>query len=77
LGNWGGEDGFLGIQARMCRIFISAITKPLSGIRHIPHPRPESKYDEMGFEEYLQNQIDVLNEMQLNYPLTIDFFKTD
>lgn len=74
-GTWGGEDGFLGIQANVCNIFINIISEEKSGIRHINHPRPESKYDEMNFEDYLEKQIYLLNEMQINNPLTINFFK--
>jgi hypothetical protein len=77
LGTWGGEDGFLGIQANMTRIFINTISEEKSGIRHINHPRPLSKYGDQQFGEYLRMHIELLNEMQLNDPLTIDFFRED
>ena len=75
LGTWGGEDGFLGIQANMSRIFINTISEEKAGIRHIDHPRPLSKYSDQQFGEYLKTHIELLNEMQLNRPLTVEFFK--
>jgi len=73
-GTWGGEDSFLGIQANMCRIFISIINEEKSGIRHINHPRPQRRYNEQNFSIYLKNHVKVLNEMQLNNPLKMEFF---
>lgn len=76
LGTWGGEDSFLGIQANMCRIFISIINNPKSGVRHIEHMRPLDKYDEKGFVQYFKDHVELLNQLQLNKPITMDFFKT-
>ena len=75
LGTWGGEDSFLGIQAHVCKIFINVINDEQTGIRHIEHERPVNKYGDMAFAEYLKEQIELLNQMQLNNPLTMDFFK--
>lgn len=77
LGSWGGEDSFLGIQASMLKIFVSMITGEKSGVRHIDHPRPVDKYGKETFATYLKNQLDLLNEMQINNPLTLTFFKKE
>jgi len=77
LGTWGGEDSFLGIQANISRILINVISEEKSGVRHVEHPRPVRKYGEKAFTEYLANHIELLNQMQLNNPLTMDFFKED
>ena len=74
-GTWGGEDSFIGIQAHMCKIFITVVTNEKSGIRHIDHERPLNKYED-SFDEYLYSKIDLLDEMQKNNPLTIDFFNS-
>jgi hypothetical protein len=75
LGSWGAEDIFLGIQASMLKIFVSMITGEKAGVRHIHHERPVDKYGQESFVVHLKNHIDLLNEMQINNPLTVDFFK--
>jgi len=75
LGAWGGEDCFLGIQAYMCRIFITMINDEFSGVRHIEHPRPLNKYHAIAWTEHLAEQIELLNLMQSNKPLDLSFFE--
>jgi len=75
LGTWGGEDSFLGIQADMCNIFISMLNGKNAGVRHMHHIRPSDKYNEKSFMFHLKNHIALLNEMQLNNPLTMEFFR--
>lgn len=74
LGSWGGEDSFLGIQANLGKVYIVVINDELSGVRHIDHPRPESKYGNQSFGPYLISHISLLNQMQNNNPLTLDFY---
>lgn len=74
LGTWGGEDGFLGIQATYANVFITMINDEKSGIRHIEHPRPIQKYSPEAFSIYLAAQIELLSLMIGNKPLPIDFY---
>lgn len=74
LGTWGGEDGFLGIEAVAANVFITMINDDKSGIRHIDHERPIQKYSAEAFSIYLAAQIDLLNMMVGNNPLPIDFY---
>lgn len=74
LGSWGGEDSFLGIQAVACKIIITMINTELSGIRHIDHPRPDSKYGDAAFGDHLMSHIEHLNKLQVLYPLLGEFY---
>ena len=74
LGSWGGEDSFLGIQANLGKVFIVILGDEDSSVRHIDHPRPESKYGNNSFGPYLISHISLLNSMQSNNPLTLDFY---
>jgi hypothetical protein len=74
-GSWGGEDAFLGFQAYSCRVFITMCSDELAGIRHIDHPRPESKYgDDWG--KYFLSQVDDLQVRLSLEPLLLDFYIT-
>jgi len=74
LGTWGGEDGFIGIEAYYSRIFITILNDKKSGIKHIEHDRPVNKYSGEAFESYLRHQTEMLAGMIANSPLTLDFF---
>jgi len=73
LGEWGGEDSFLGVTAWHCRIFISTIGALSTGIEHIDHPRPVDKYT-INHKEYFDNQVDNLRKKVMVNPLPLDFF---
>lgn len=75
LGTWGGEDGFIGIEAYYCNIFITVINDKKSGIKHIEHPRPQAKYEGKAFTFYLEDQVQLLQRMLANNPLSLDFFE--
>jgi hypothetical protein len=74
LGTWGGEDGFLGIQASLCNIAITMLNEKKGGIVHIDHPRPVNKYAPEAFGIYLKEHIQLLDLMIKNKPLDLDFF---
>ena len=75
-GTWGGEDGFLGFQAYCARVFITMCSKEKSGIRHIDHPRPISKYGDQNWDAYYKSQILDFQSRIDSYPLTASFFNT-
>lgn len=73
-GTWGGEDGFIGIESNKCGITIKMLGDSASGIKHIHHERPMSKYGGESFSEYLIAHIDLLELKMQNSPLTDEFF---
>jgi hypothetical protein len=73
LGKWGGEDGFLGIQAYYCKIFMSTVGEIASGIEHIDHPRPDDKYN-LSHMTYFKEQCEKIRKKVTLNPLTLDFF---
>ena len=73
VGKWGGEDGFLGVQAWHCRIFIVMIGNESSGVEHIDHPRPENKYN-INHMDFFLKQIEILRRKMTINPLNMDFF---
>jgi hypothetical protein len=75
LGTWGGEDGFIGVEAYYCNIFITVINDKKSGIKHIEHERPINKYSGDAFQIYLEQQILLLQEMIANKPVSLDLFE--
>lgn len=72
VGTWGGEDAFLGIQANASMVVIATINDVKSGINHIDHPRPESKYGSNSFFKYFAEQIELFNAMMLNKPIPME-----
>ena len=73
LGEWGGEDSFLGITAWYCKIFITTVGEMSSGIEHIDHPRPESKYT-IDHKIYFNEQMENLKKKVVINPLNLDFY---
>lgn len=73
LGEWGGEDSFLGITAWYCKIFITTVGELSSGIEHIDHPRPDSKYT-INHKDYFLEQVENLKKKVVLNPLSIDFY---
>lgn len=72
-GSWGGEDGFLGIIAWLCKIMITTISDVRSGVNHISHPRPGEKYS-VKHKEFFDKKIeDIKKRMKVN-PLSFEFF---
>jgi len=76
-GTWGGEDGFFGFQAYCARVFITMCSTKYSGIRHIDHPRPLSKYGDNNWDDYFRQQLDDLQSRLDSNPLTIMFYATN
>ena len=74
LGTWGGEDGFIGMQAYVSKICIVMLGDMKSGIKHIEHDRPETKYAGEAFFKYLETQIQLFKMMLDNNQLPIEFF---
>lgn len=74
LGTWGGEDGFIGMQAYISKICIVILGDMKSGIKHIEHDRPEAKYAGEAFTKYLETQIKLFKLMLDNNQLPIEFF---
>lgn len=72
LGTWGGEDGFIGIQAYLGGSKVVLLTDMKSGIKHIEHDRPSQKYSGESFVPYLTEQIELFSAMLENDPLTLD-----
>jgi hypothetical protein len=73
IGKWGGEDGFLGIEAYYCRVFITTIGEKNSGIEHIDHPRPEEKYT-IKHMEFFNKQVELLRQKIALNPLELNFY---
>jgi len=73
-GTWGGEDGFLGFQCYVARVFITMCATDKSGIRHIDHPRPPSKYDDVNWDTHYRNCLDDFDSRQSITPITSDFY---
>jgi hypothetical protein len=74
LGAWGGEDGFLGVQAWYTRAYITTIGEPAGGVQHIDHPRPTDKYT-VDHKVFFQEELKRLRVKTKLHPLDIDFFK--
>ena len=55
-GTWGGEDGFIGLEALYLDIHVIPVTSGNAGVRHIEHPRPLDKYDHDTFVTYLEEK---------------------
>jgi len=72
VGTWGGEDAFLGIEAYASMVVTVTINDAKSGILHIDHPRPESKYGSNSFFKYFGEQVELFNAMRLNKPIPMD-----
>jgi len=72
-GAWGGEDGFLGLTAWLCRIFITTISDNASGVKHISHPRPSNKYS-IQHKKYLDEKVEEMRLKIRSKPMDIDFF---
>lgn len=75
LGRWGGEDSFIGIQAIICKIYITIINTEFSGVNHMEHPRPDEKYSDKAFGDHLLREIDYLNLIQEIHSINLDFYK--
>lgn len=74
VGTWGGEDAFLGIQCESLLILVMTINDYNSGILHIEHPRPESKYGSNSFFKYFSEQVELFNAMKLNKPIPVELY---
>lgn len=55
-GTWGGEDGFIGLEALYLDISVMPVCAPDAGVRHNEHPRPLDKYDHETFVAYLEEK---------------------
>lgn len=55
-GTWGGEDGFIGLEALYLDIAVMPVCAPNAGIQHVEHPRPLDKYDHEKFVAYLEEK---------------------
>ena len=55
-GTWGGEDGFIGLEALYLDISVITVCAPDAGVRHNEHPRPLDKYDHETFVAYLEEK---------------------
>lgn len=73
LGAWGGEDSFLGVQAWACRIFITTVGEPRSGVHHINHPRPLNTHN-IDHKDFFIKQCDDMKKKMKIRPLDINFF---
>lgn len=73
-GTWGGEDGFLGIEAYYAGLYINMIGDTRAGVKHIDHPRPISKYGHEEHMRFLALKTKELGEMMIKKPLILDFF---
>lgn len=69
-GVWGGEDGFLGITAWYCRIYIHTLGNFKSGIEHIDHQRPESIYNK-DHKAFFDDQCEILRKKIIINPITM------
>jgi glycosyltransferase involved in cell wall biosynthesis len=72
-GAWGGEDGFLGIQAWTTRTYIKMLGDPMSGVDHIDHPRPAEIYNP-DHSKFLSDISDKLRKYLVINPLDLAFF---
>jgi hypothetical protein len=55
-GTWGGEDGFLGLEALYLDIVVLPVCGKDAGVRHVEHDRPLDKYDHDTFIAYLEEK---------------------
>jgi len=55
-GTWGGEDGFLGLEALYLDIPVMPVCRTGAGVRHVEHDRPLDKYDHETFIAYLEEK---------------------
>ena len=71
-GTWGGEDGFIGLEALYLDISVMPICNDLAGVRHEEHLRPLDKYDFENFTAFLEEKREelmyllVVNEIGCN-----------
>jgi glycosyltransferase involved in cell wall biosynthesis len=72
-GEWGGEDGFLGIFAYRLGVHLQMLGSEDAGVMHIDHPRGDM-HDSQQHLKYLDTKINELSEVLLRKPITIDFF---
>jgi len=56
LGTWGGEDGFLGLEAFYSDIPVVPVCSNGTGVQHEEHPRPIEKYDFINFTPFLEEK---------------------
>lgn len=70
-GKWGGEDGFLGITAWYCKIFITTIGNLKSGVEHIDHPRPDTVYN-ANHKSFFDYQCDIIRKKTIITPITLE-----
>ena len=74
LGEWGGEDSFLGITAWYCKLFITTIGEMSSGVEHIDHPRPDSKYT-INHKAYFDEQLENIRKKTTLNPMDLEFYE--
>lgn len=55
-GTWGGEDGYIGLQALYTGVEVLPVCDKNAGIRHVNHDRPLDKYDHETFVAYLEEK---------------------
>lgn len=55
-GTWGGEDGYLGLEAFYLDIPVMPVCRKGAGVRHVEHDRPLDKYDHETFVAYLEEK---------------------
>lgn len=55
-GTWGGEDGFIGMEAFYTGVTLLPVCDADAGIRHVEHERPLDKYDHETFISYLEER---------------------
>ncbi len=74
-GTWGGEDTFLGLEARLCSIPVVLVSGEKSGVWHKNHPRPERKYGTDSSQRLLDSVYRALLTMVRNDALKIEDFE--
>jgi hypothetical protein len=75
-GKWGGEDTFLGVQAFVMKTIICSINDEYSGVNHIDHPRPISKYDPDVYNDYLCDKLSSIEDyFTKEVTLNVDILK--
>ena len=55
-GTWGGEDGYIGLQALYSGVDVYPVCDDNAGVRHVDHERPLDKYDPEMFTAYLEEK---------------------
>lgn len=74
-GTWGGEDTFLGMEARLCSIPVVLISGEKSGVWHKNHPRPARKYGIDSSHRFVSSVYRALLTMVRNDALKIEDFE--